>query len=361
MKTVRVALAERSYPIYVGEGLLADSTLLSQHIQGQQVLIVSNDTVATLYIESLKSACRHYQCDVVLLPDGEQYKTWETLNEIFTALLTRQHHRDTTLIALGGGVIGDLAGFAAAIYQRGVAVIQIPTTLLAQVDAAIGGKTAINHPLAKNMLGAFHQPQCVIADITTLQSLPLREFRAGIAEVVKYGLIRNAAFFESLERNKDVLMARDTQVLADVIYQCCAIKAEIVSCDEKESGLRALLNLGHTFAHAIENQLGYGVWLHGEAVSVGLVKAAELSQCLGWLSQAEVLRIRNLLMAVGLPTELPSQLNAKALLTVMTRDKKIMGNKLRLIALESIGKAAIVQDVSTRRLQEILESIGREK
>ena len=281
-KTITIDLGERSYPIYIGENIASDGALFAKHIVSRQTLVVSNETVAALYLEPITKALRNYQCDVLLLPDGEQYKNLTVLNKIFDMLLEKKHQRSTTLLALGGGVICDMTGFAAACYQRGVAFIQIPTTLLAQVDASIGGKTAVNHSLGKNMIGAFHQPRCVIVDINTLQSLPDREYRAGVAEIIKAALICDAEFFVWLEQNSAKILAKDKVALVYAIARACEIKASIVAADETETeGVRALLNLGHTFGHAIEQVFGYGQWLHGEAVAMGLVLAADLSVALG--------------------------------------------------------------------------------
>ena len=288
MQTLTVDLGDRSYPIFIGENLLNRAELFMPYIAGKQVLIVSNTTIAPLYLDTLRATLSVERVDSVILPDGEQYKTLDQLNTIFDDLLERRHNRTTTLIALGGGVIGDMTGFAAACYQRGVAFIQVPTTLLSQVDSSVGGKTGVNHPLGKNMIGAFHQPRCVVADIDTLRTLPAREFSAGIAEIVKYGLICDREFYVWLTRHMAGLMARDAQLLGEAIYRSCANKARVVAADEREGGLRAILNLGHTFGHAIETAQGYGVWLHGEAVAVGMIMAADLSARLGWISAAEV-------------------------------------------------------------------------
>lgn len=354
MQTLSVDLDNRSYPIYIGEHLLEEPHLLKQHIVGQQVLVVSNPTVAALYLNPLKQALTDYQCNVVLVPDGEQYKTLTTLNMIFDALLAEKHSRKTTIIALGGGVVGDLAGFAAACYQRGVAFIQVPTTLLAQVDSAVGGKTGVNHPLGKNMIGAFHQPRCVITDVTTLKSLPPREFSAGIAEVVKYGLIQDVDFFNWLVTHMPKLMIRDPKTLVEAIAKSCKIKAGIVAQDEHESGLRAILNLGHTFGHAIETATDYKTWLHGEAVAIGMLMAADLSMRLGWLTQDDILQIKRLLISANLPTMLPQELSVEHFLTLMALDKKNINNQLRLILLKTIGQADIVEHVQSDLLKQTL-------
>ena len=304
MQTLSVALGERSYPIHVGTGLLDRADLIVPFLVQKKAAVVTNPTVARLYLELIAGALAREGVEVVriFVPDGEEHKDWRTLNGIFDALLEQRCARDTTIIALGGGVIGDLAGFAAATYQRGVPFVQIPTTLLAQVDSSVGGKTAINHPLGKNMIGAFHQPQLVVADMRTLETLPERELRSGLAEVIKHGLIRDAAFFGWIEAHLDRLLTRDPDALEHAVLRSIAIKAEIVGQDERERGLRALLNFGHTFGHAIETGLGYGAWLHGEAVAAGMVMAADLSRQLGYLSEADSARIRSLFERAGLPT-----------------------------------------------------------
>lgn len=348
MQTLNVSLAERSYPIHVGAGLLDHSALLAPYLQKQKkVLVVSNVTVAPIYLERLTATLAEIgvQALPVVLPDGEQYKHWETLNLIFDALLKNHCERNTTLIALGGGVIGDMGGFAAACYQRGMPFIQIPTTLLSQVDSSVGGKTAINHPLGKNMIGAFYQPKLVLADIATLDTLPERELKAGLAEVIKYGLIRDPEFFVWLEHNVEKLLAREREALAFAVQRSCANKAEVVAADEHERGERALLNLGHTFGHAIETGLGYGEWLHGEAVAAGTLIAAELSCRLGWLSTESCARIESLFVRAGLPVIGP-QLGADRYLELMRHDKKVQEGKLRLVLLKGIGQA-VVSDQAT--------------
>ncbi len=344
MKTLHLELAERSYPIHIGGGLLGRADLLAPHIAGRQLVVVTNETVAPLYLNKLLAGLQDYQCASVVLPDGEQYKTLATLNLIFDALLGKKCDRKTTLIALGGGVIGDLTGFAAACYQRGVPFIQIPTTLLAQVDSSVGGKTGVNHALGKNMIGAFYQPRCVIADTDTLRSLPERELCAGIAEIIKYGLIRDKEFFKWLESNMEALRARDPEALIYAIERSCRNKAAVVAADERESGERALLNLGHTFGHAIETGMGYGVWLHGEAIGAGMLMAADLSWRLGWLSAKDRERTEHLLARAGLPTHAPAELSRERFMELMAVDKKVMDGTLRLVLLKAIG-AAIVADV----------------
>lgn len=342
MQTLNVALGERSYPIHIGRGLLPKIAAHFAGIGGRRAAIVTNETVGPLYLGAVATALQTAGVDTaeVVLPDGEGYKNWETLNRIFDALLSHRCDRRTPVIALGGGVIGDMAGFAAATYQRGVPFIQVPTTLLSQVDSSVGGKTAINHPLGKNMIGAFHQPRLVLADTDTLSTLPDRELRAGLAEVIKYGLIRDPDFFEWIEAHLERLLARDPEALAYVIHRSCANKAEVVAADETEQGERALLNLGHTFGHAIETGLGYGQWLHGEAVAAGMVIAAELSAGLGWLPEAAVDRIRALLVRAQLPVVAPD-LGVPRYLELMAHDKKVADGQLRLILLQGIGHGVI--------------------
>jgi 3-dehydroquinate synthase len=343
MRSLKVSLGARSYPIHIGADLLTQAELLLPHLRAPQVAIVSNVTVAPLYLSRLAGTLRAAGVKVteIVLPDGEAYKNWETLNQIFDRLLAERCDRSTTVIALGGGVIGDLSGFAAASYQRGVPFIQVPTTLLSQVDSSVGGKTGINHPRGKNMIGAFWQPQLVLADTDTLQTLPARELSAGLAEVIKYGLIRDLPFLEWLEANMDALMARDAEALAHAIERSCQNKAEVVAADELETakeGGRALLNLGHTFGHAIETGLGYGEWLHGEAVAAGMVMAAELSRRLGWLDAAAVERVRTVLQRAGLPVR-GAALGAQRYLELMGHDKKVIAGKLRLVLLQQLGEA----------------------
>jgi 3-dehydroquinate synthase len=354
MYTLTVELAERSYPIYIGSGLLGRDDLLLPYIRGQQVLIVSNDVVAPLYLDRLKAMLPGKHCDVIVLPDGERTKNLETLNLIFDYLLLHRHERGTTLIALGGGVTGDMAGFAAAIYQRGVDFIQIPTTLLSQVDSSVGGKTGVNHALGKNMIGAFYQPQCVLADIDVLNSLPVRELQAGLAEVIKYGLLGNSAFFSWLEDNIDALIARDVNKMAYAVRICCEEKARIVAADEREGGRRALLNLGHTFGHAIEAAMGYGTWLHGEAVGAGMVMAADLSHRIGWLDAVDARRARTLIERAGLPVAAPSSMTAEQFLNLMSVDKKVQSGKIRFVLLRSIGNAVLESGIAPALLDETL-------
>jgi 3-dehydroquinate synthase len=342
MRELSVALAERSYPIYIGAGVLADAQLFAPHLSGKSVAVVSNTTVAPLYLGRLRQTLAELGIAPleIILPDGEAYKDWPTLNRIFDALLAAHCERGTWLIALGGGVIGDMGGFAAACYQRGMPFIQVPTTLLAQVDSSVGGKTAINHPLGKNMIGAFYQPRVVLADIDTLATLPARELRAGLAEVIKYGLIRDADFLVWLETHIDGLCNKDAALLEEAVYRSCVHKAAVVAADERENGERALLNLGHTFGHAIETGLGYGVWLHGEAVAAGMVMAAHLSARLGWLGAADIARVEAILRRAGLPVHGP-RLGAARYLELMRHDKKVQDGKLRLVLLHAIGRAVL--------------------
>ena len=345
MLCVNVELQERRYAILIGNGLLQDERSYPVK-RGDRVMIVTNPTVAQFYLDTVTFALKKRGCEVdhVLLPDGEKYKTLESLNFIFTALLQGNHWRDTIIIALGGGVIGDVAGFAAASYQRGVRLIQIPTTLLSQVDSSVGGKTAVNHELGKNMIGAFYQPSMVIIDTHTLGTLPKREVNAGLAEVIKYGAILDYEFFEWLEAHIDELVALNNESLQHCIARCCQIKADVVARDETEKGDRALLNLGHTFGHAIETHLGYGNWLHGEAVSTGMMMAASLSEQLGDISVADVSRLEKLLARANLPTLSPDSMQPEDYLPHMMRDKKVLAGKLRLVLLKSLGQAYIATD-----------------
>jgi len=354
MKTLSVELGDRSYPIYIGSGLFEQPSLLSQHVRGKQVMIVSNTTVAPLYLDAVRQILTDFNVTQVILPDGEQYKNLDTLNLVYDALLQQRFDRSSTLVALGGGVVGDITGFAAASYQRGVDFIQIPTTLLAQVDSSVGGKTGVNHALGKNMIGAFYQPRCVLTDTDTLNTLEDRELSAGIAEVVKYGLIRDKSFFTWLEQNMSGLLARDGALLSEAIYRSCAHKAEVVAADERESGQRALLNLGHTFGHAIENAMGYGTWLHGEAVATGMVMAADLSHRLQWISAAEVKQIIRLLQAAHLPTRAPAAMSPQRFLELMAVDKKVKNGVINLVLLKAIGHAVVDSSYSPDLLMETL-------
>jgi len=356
-QTLGVGLGERSYPIHIGSGLLVQPELLQVHIPQKRVAIVSNTTVAPLYLERLQHTLKAIGVSsvTVILPDGEEYKNFETLNLIYDALLKNRCERSTPLIALGGGVIGDMTGYAAATYLRGVPFIQIPTTLLAQVDSSVGGKTGINHPLGKNMIGAFYQPQLVLADTDTLNTLPDNELSAGLAEVIKYGLIRDLPFLEWLEQNMDKLLARDTAALQYAITRSCQNKAEVVAADERESGERALLNLGHTFGHAIESGMGYGNWLHGEGVAAGTIMAADLSQRLGWITTQDVARIRKLFERARLPVVAPD-LGAEKYLEYMGLDKKVEDGKIRFVLLKKIGHAVVYGDAPAQLLQQTLKA-----
>lgn len=338
----------------MGSGLLAEPNRVSAYIPGDDVLVVTNETVAPLYLDHVIGLLGDRRVIFETLPDGEQYKSLETLQRVFDTLLQNRFSRDATLVALGGGVIGDLVGFAAACYQRGVPFVQIPTTLLAQVDSAVGGKTAVNHPAGKNMIGAFHQPACVIADTDTLRTLEFRELAAGIAEVIKYGLIRDRLFFEWLELNMDQLLNCDQEALQYVIMESCRHKAEIVASDEKEAGERAILNLGHTFGHAIETASGYGSWLHGEAVAVGMLMAVTMSEKLGWLDCKIVDRTRSLLLRVNLPVVPPQGMTADDFLKHMSVDKKVVAGKIRLVLLHGLGYAKLVEDYPEEVLLQVL-------
>jgi 3-dehydroquinate synthase len=354
VNTLKVELGERSYPILIGHGLLAQSDIIGRHVAGRDVLVVSNTIVAPLYAASLGAALRGRRVVEVVLPDGESHKTLATVARILDVLVANRFARDCTVVALGGGVVGDMAGFAAACYQRGVAYVQVPTTLLAQVDSSVGGKTGVNHPGGKNLIGAFHQPVAVIADTHTLSSLPPRELRAGLAEVIKYGLICDAAFFGWLEAHLDELLAGDPAALAHVIRRSCEIKAAIVGRDEREHGDRALLNLGHTFGHAVESATHYTRWLHGEAVGAGLLMAASMSRECDLLDAQDVERLRRLLERTGLPTHIDSVEPAVAL-DHMRIDKKVKSGRMRLVLLRSIGDSFVTADYSETSLQRTLD------
>lgn len=344
MTTLTVDLGERSYPIYIGTALLGQNELLKQYIPGNSALIVSNETVAPLYLEKTQAMLSGLKHEAVILPDGEQYKNLEVLNQIYDGLLRNRFDRNTTVIALGGGVVGDMAGFAAASYQRGVHLVQIPTTLLSQVDSSVGGKTGVNHALGKNMIGAFYQPRAVIADTDTLDTLPDRELSAGIAEIIKYGLICNADFFAWLEQNMQTLLNRDKQALSYAIEVSCQTKAEVVAADERESGKRALLNLGHTFGHAIENGMGYGEWLHGEAVGAGMCMAATMSNQMGWMNDEDTHKTIALIEQAKLPCKAPASMSAEKFLDLMSVDKKVLDGVLRLVLMKGIGQSLITSD-----------------
>ena len=359
---IDVELGSRSYPIVIGAGILGEADLIVPHLPGNRVVVVTNETVAPLFLDRIEQGVRQVGKEVLVikLPDGEKYKTWDTLNSIFDAMLDARCDRTTTIIALGGGVVGDVAGFAAATYQRGIAYIQIPTTLLSQVDSSVGGKTAINHPLGKNMIGAFYQPRLVLADIATLKTLPERELSAGLAEVIKYGAIMDAGFFAWLEENMDQLIRREPEALAHAVEVSCRCKAEVVAADERESGRRALLNFGHTFGHAIEAGLGFGAWLHGEAVGAGMLLAAKLSALLGDISGQDVHRLQHLLKRAGLPTQAPA-FGANRYLELMGYDKKVYKGKLRLVLLKSIGDAYLSADFSAQALSRVLQEIPQDE
>ena len=356
MITLDLVLPDTRYPIYIGESLYADAARIVAHLPQKKAAIITNETIAPLYLAPLQAALEAAGVAVtpVILPDGEAYKTWETLNLIFDALLGARAERKTTLIALGGGVIGDMTGFAAACYQRGAPFIQIPTTLLAQVDSSVGGKTAINHPLGKNMIGAFYQPRAVLADMAVLDTLPARELSAGLAEVIKYALLGDVQFLAWLEQHIEALRARDRATLAEAVRHCCQMKADIVGEDEKETGVRALLNLGHTFGHAIEAGMGYGAWLHGEAVAAGMVLAAETSRLLGWISEADVARVTALIERAGLPILSPD-LGVDAWISHMGHDKKVEEGQLRFVLLRQLGQAVIEKGVPLAVLREVLQ------
>ncbi len=356
MHTLHVDLGERSYPVYIGRDLLSDPQLLSRHLPGSQVVIVSNDTIAPLYLDRLRAAVGEKSLVTeIILPDGEQYKTMASLEQILDRVMADRHSRTTTMVALGGGVVGDITGFAAACYQRGVAFVQVPTTLLAQVDSSVGGKTAVNHPLGKNMIGAFHQPRAVLIDTNTLQTLPRREFAAGLAEVVKYGLICDEPFYRWLQQSMPQLLAREEATLAEAIERSCASKAAVVAADEREGGIRAILNLGHTFGHAIETAQGYGAWLHGEAVATGMLMALELSARRGWVPSQEVSDFRALLEEMRLPVAPPGDMTAGQFLDLMGRDKKVVDGRLRLVLCAAIGDARVVDDATAVELSGLLE------
>jgi 3-dehydroquinate synthase len=361
MKTLTVGLGARTYPIFVGNALLWRAASLLDVQRGQRAVVVTNAVVAAHHLAPLRNSLGDagMHVDVVLLPDGEAHKNQRTLDDLLTRLLELRIERSTTLIALGGGVVGDIAGFAAAIYQRGIAFIQVPTTLLAQVDSSVGGKTGINHPLGKNMIGAFWQPHAVLIDTTVLRTLPGRELRAGVAEVIKYGAIRDAEFFAWLEANMRALLAKDGDALSHAILRSCEIKAEIVVADERETGERALLNFGHTFGHAIETAQGYGAWLHGEAVAAGMVCAARLSQRVCGLSDDDARRIAALIAAAELPTA-PPAIAPDRWLELMERDKKVQSGVLRFVLLERLGQAVVRGDVARHDVAAALADASRE-
>ncbi|CAG8999089.1 MAG: 3-dehydroquinate synthase [Candidatus Celerinatantimonas neptuna] len=358
MERLTVALGDRSYPISIGPGLLAQPDFFKEALHSKQIMVVTNETVGPLYLATLRQALVDYQVDVVELPDGEQYKNSDVLDNIYTALLENRHSRDTTIVALGGGVVGDMAGFAASCYQRGIPFIQVPTTLLAQVDSSVGGKTAVNHRLGKNMIGAFYQPRSVVIDIDCLKTLPEREYRAGMAEVIKYGIIYDSELFAWIESHLDEIHRLEPQAVTTIIRRCCEIKAEVVAKDETEQGIRALLNLGHTFGHAIEAHQGYGNWLHGEAVAAGMVMAAIAANHLGLLDQASVERIRALLVRVGLPVQPPQEMTLVDFMKHMMRDKKVLNQQLRVILPTSIGSAQVDDRLSEADIHRVLQALS---
>jgi len=354
MPTLNLDLGSRSYPIYIDSGLFGSAKLLARHIHAKRVCIVTNTVVAPLYLAAIKAKLSSFELDEVILADGEAEKNLANFELIMSHLLANEHGRDTTLIALGGGVIGDITGFAAACYQRGIDFIQVPTTVLSQVDSSVGGKTAVNHPQGKNMIGAFYQPKAVIIDIDSLTTLPIREFNAGMAEVIKYGILGDYEFFVWLENNISSIKSGDKATLAKMIEKCCQCKADIVSSDETEAGVRALLNLGHTFGHAIEAEQGYGNWLHGEAVATGMVLAAKLAIAMNLLEVSDLCRIESLIKAFDLPLEAPSSMNCDDFMRHMRRDKKNIGGKLRFIVPTAIGRSEIRDDITPEILQQIL-------
>ena len=359
-RTLQVALGERSYPIHIGPGLLGDPAWITPHLAGRQVMIVTNETIAPRYLELVRRGLpADLEVHELVLPDGEATKTLACVSRIWDALLEAGFNRRCTLIALGGGVIGDMVGFAAASYQRGVAFIQVPTTLLAQVDSSVGGKTGVNHPLGKNMIGAFWQPRAVLIDTATLATLPAAEFSAGLAEVIKYGLIRDADFLAWLEEHMAALRALDPEALAWAIERSCQIKAEIVAADETEQGVRALLNLGHTFGHAIEAHQGYGSWLHGEAVGVGMLMAADLSRRLGWLGDTEIKRIQAIIDAAGLPLAAPADMGVEEFLARMRLDKKNIDQSIRLVLMRALGDAEVYDDTPAGLLEACIQDYPR--
>lgn len=356
MKLINVELGERSYPIYIGPGLTGNSELIQQRIRGKQVMIVTNETIAPLYLHTLQGALAGKQVATVILPDGEKFKTLTTLNLVFDALLDNRFNRSVTLVALGGGVIGDMTGFAAACYQRGVDFVQIPTTLLSQVDSSVGGKTGVNHAMGKNMIGAFYQPRSVLIDTNSLRTLPDREFAAGMAEVIKYGLIADAEFFSWLESNISKIMSRDEEALQYAIAVSCQTKAWVVAQDEREGGIRAILNLGHTFGHAIETATQYTAYLHGEAVAVGMLMAMDLSYRTGAVSESDCDRTKALIAACGLPLKTPAGMAVEQFMALMSVDKKVLDGSLRLVLLEKLGKAYVGSDFSAEDLEATLRA-----
>ena len=355
-KILNVELAEKSYPIYIGSDLLSSKSLFSDHIQRKQVMVVTNTTIAPLYLEKLKDALSDFNVESVILPDGEEFKTLETLNKVFDALLKAKFDRSSTLVALGGGVVGDITGYAAASYQRGVNFIQVPTSLLSQVDSSVGGKTGVNHELGKNMIGAFYQPKAVIIDVDTLDTLSDQEYSAGMAEVIKYGLLGNADFFYMLETNIESIMARNKDLIIEIIFNSCKDKAKIVALDEFERGKRALLNLGHTFGHGIENAFGYGNYLHGEAVSIGMVMAAKLSMDEGYLSNEDAIRVESILSKANLPISIKKSIGSETLIEAMSLDKKSIDGKIRLVLLKALGDSYLTDSYSKENFNKVVNN-----
>lgn len=354
MSTLTVELGARSYPITIGESTLSDSSLFTPYIPHRNVVVLTNTTIAPLYLDTLKHTLADSSVHAITIPDGEEHKTLSQLETVIGQMLELGCARDTLLVALGGGVVGDLCGFVAATFQRGIPFIQIPTTLLSQVDSSVGGKTAVNHALGKNMIGAFYQPKAVIIDAKTLHTLPKREFAAGMAEVIKYGIIYDAEFFSWLEDNVDDIKALKTDAIEHVIYRCCQIKAEVVAQDEQEKGIRALLNLGHTFGHAIEAEMGYGKWLHGEAVAAGMVIASQVAQQRDWMSASEVRRVIDLIEAFELPVDGPDTMTHQDYLAHMQHDKKVQAGSIRFVMPKGIGEAFVTSDISTELLYKVL-------
>ena len=355
-KILNVELADKSYPIYIGSDLLSSKSLLSDHIQGKQGMGVTNTTIAPLYLEKLKDALSDFNVESVVLPDGENFKTLETLNKVFDALLKAKFDRSSTLVALGGGVVGDITGYAAASYQRGVNFIQVPTSLLSQVDSSVGGKTGVNHELGKNMIGAFYQPKAVIIDVDTLDTLSDQEYSAGMAEVIKYGLLGNADFFSMLETNIESIMARNKDLIIEIIFNSCKDKASIVALDEFERGKRALLNLGHTFGHGIENAFGYGNYLHGEAVSIGMVMATKLSMDEGYLSNEDAIRVESILSKADLPISIKKSIGSETLIEAMSLDKKSIDGKIRLVLLKALGDSYLTDSYSKENFNKVVNN-----
>ena len=355
-KILNVDLGDKSYPIYIGTDLLSSKSVMKKHIQGKQVMIVTNTTIAPLYLEKLKAVLEGFNVESVVLPDGEKFKTLETLNKVFDALMKAKFDRSSTLVALGGGVVGDITGFAAASFQRGVNFIQMPTTLLSQVDSSVGGKTGVNHELGKNMVGAFYQPKAVIIDADTLDTLSNQEYSAGMAEVIKYGLLGNAHFLSMLEVNIESIMSRKKDLIIEIIFNSCKDKARIVALDEFERGKRALLNLGHTFGHGIENAFGYGNYLHGEAISIGMVMAAYLSKDEGHLSHEDVLRVESILSKADLPIDIKKSIDSETLIEAMSLDKKSIDGKIRLVLLKALGESYLTDSYSKENFNGVVNN-----